>query len=120
MSMRHYDPLLRDVMSEGLSVEAESASLAGLLSANWRVHRQRRILRTAAACALVLLGVGLSSVYLRPHPQAAFTNASTPATAPRSAPLRELTDEELFALFPDRQMALIGPPGEQRLVFLDR
>jgi hypothetical protein len=30
-----------------------------------------------------------------------------------------ITDEELFALFPNRALALIGSPGHQQLVFLD-
>ena len=30
-----------------------------------------------------------------------------------------ITDEELFALFPNRALALIGAPGRQQLVFLD-
>lgn len=33
--------------------------------------------------------------------------------------IRFINDEELFALFPDRPMALIGEPGQQQLVFLD-
>ena len=31
-----------------------------------------------------------------------------------------ITDEELLALFPDRPVALIGRPGHQQLVFLDK
>jgi hypothetical protein len=31
-----------------------------------------------------------------------------------------ITDDELFCLFPGRSMALIGTPGSQQLVFLDR
>jgi hypothetical protein len=30
-----------------------------------------------------------------------------------------INDEELFALFPNRAMALIGSPGHQQLIFLD-
>ena len=31
-----------------------------------------------------------------------------------------INDDELFALFAGRSMALIGKPGEQQLVFLDQ
>jgi len=31
-----------------------------------------------------------------------------------------INDDELLALFPNRPVALIGEPGKQRLVFLDR
>jgi hypothetical protein len=33
--------------------------------------------------------------------------------------VRLLTDEQLLAMFPGRPVALIGPAGDQRLVFLD-
>jgi hypothetical protein len=33
---------------------------------------------------------------------------------------RVITDDELFALFPGRALALVGPPGSQQLIFLDR
>jgi hypothetical protein len=33
--------------------------------------------------------------------------------------VRVISDEELFALFPGRSLALVGPPGHQQLVFLD-
>jgi hypothetical protein len=35
-------------------------------------------------------------------------------------PIKVISDEELFALFPRRSLALIGSPGHQKLVFLDR
>jgi hypothetical protein len=31
-----------------------------------------------------------------------------------------INDDELLALFPDRPVALIGKPGQQQLVFLDK
>ena len=34
-------------------------------------------------------------------------------------PVKIINDEQLFALFPDRPLALIGKPGHQQLVFLD-
>jgi hypothetical protein len=119
MNNHHDDPLLTDVLNEGADAAVAAASLEKLLSANRRVRRQRRIFRGAAVCTLVLMGIGLSSLYLRrePHTDSAITSA--PRQGPNAAPLHELTDEELFALFPDRQMALIGPPGDQRLVFVD-
>jgi len=33
--------------------------------------------------------------------------------------VKRISDEDLFSLFPDRSMALIGQPGHQQLVFLD-
>ena len=41
------------------------------------------------------------------------------AAQTETAKVKIITDEELFALFPNRAMALIGPPGRQQLIFLD-
>ena len=35
-----------------------------------------------------------------------------------SQPVKIISDEELFALFPNRPLALVGKPGHQQLVFL--
>jgi hypothetical protein len=40
--------------------------------------------------------------------------------AEAAAPIKVISDEDLLALFPDRSMALLGPPGQQQLVFLDK
>jgi len=34
--------------------------------------------------------------------------------------MKYISDEELFKLFPGRSIALIGKPGEQELIFLDK
>jgi hypothetical protein len=51
--------------------------------------------------------------------------ASAPSTRvapdnPGSGEVDRLTDDELLALFPNRPVALIGPAGRQKLVFLDQ
>ncbi len=43
---------------------------------------------------------------------------STPETIPGTT-VRIISDDELFALFPDRAVALIGEKNHQTLVFLD-
>jgi hypothetical protein len=43
-----------------------------------------------------------------------------PASPEEAAPqVKFITTEELLALFPDRPLALVGPPGRQRLIFFD-
>jgi len=49
-------------------------------------------------------------------PPALRVAAAPPADTSK---VKIITDEELFALFPNRAMALIGSPGHQQLVFLD-
>ena len=47
-------------------------------------------------------------------------HASDAVMAPDESGVKMLSDEELFALFPGRSLALLGNPGQQELVFLDR
>ncbi len=42
------------------------------------------------------------------------------ADKPRGYDLEIITDEELFSLFPNRPLALVGKPGHQQLIFLDQ
>jgi hypothetical protein len=42
-----------------------------------------------------------------------------PAAPSETSDVKIISDDELFALFPGRSMALIGTPGQQQLVFLD-
>jgi DNA-binding XRE family transcriptional regulator len=44
---------------------------------------------------------------------------SVAKTLPEKSDPKMLSDEELFALFPGRSLALVGKPGYQQLVFLD-
>jgi hypothetical protein len=52
-----------------------------------------------------------------PHPSttpAAITYSSRP-----EAKVEFITTDQLYALFPDRPMALLGKPGHQQVIFLD-
>ncbi len=56
---------------------------------------------------------------LQPESDAAPVLTSAPAETKDDTRVQLINDEELFALFPGRSMALIGPPGAQQFVFLD-
>ncbi len=79
--------------------------------------RHQRI-RRAALLAVVLLplAVFLHDVMPRKTNRTA-KEASVPAS---KANVEIISDEQLFALFPNRPLALLGKPGQQRLVFLDQ
>ena len=90
-----------------------------------RLQRKRR--QIAQCAAMVCGGLLLLSLFISQLPK---SSRSRPATsqAQQSAPpvpvaanpeIKWINDDELFALFADRSMALIGKPGEQQLVFLD-
>ncbi len=89
-----------------------------------RQRRRRRQVARLAAClafsALLIHGFLLERMPLEETakttaPGLAGTEvASTAATQPA---VKFITDDELFALFPDRAMALIGKPGRQQVLF---
>jgi hypothetical protein len=126
MNMHPHEPLLDDLLSDGTDGAAESVSLETLLSDARRVRRQRRLIRYGLGPVLAVLVLAQIALSLNHPRRLATASQSTAASAPlphsppaAPAPIRTISDEELFALFPDRQLALIGPPGDQRLLFLD-
>jgi len=124
--MNDPEPLLHDVLSAGGN-SAESESLAHLLQAVRRTRRARKMTRSGGGLAVVLVGV-VSAFLATHHPDHSLDGSHTPTASgpvvapqlPPAAPIKSISDEELFALFPGRQLALIGPPGDQRLVILDQ
>ncbi len=97
----------------------------GLIALRWR--KRRRVGAQIAAVVGLPLALGIAVVLYNDQPlrsrsspslQAAATpNQPAAALAPR---LKTITDDELFALFPGRPMALVGKPGQQELIFLDQ
>jgi hypothetical protein len=120
------DRLLDDVLAPEATGEFREATLQATLAAIQRQKRRRSLARKAALIALpVVLAGGLW--WLQPtertQPRQASVAPQSAATAPAQfipgTDIRLISDEELFALFPDRPLALIGPKGNQQLVFLD-
>lgn len=94
--------------------------LAGLR----RRRARRRLFRGCALAFLfifpICIGVlhrDLASRSARSIPQSPL--AASPVGPNTSAGTKIISDEELFALFPGRPLALVGTPGHQQLVFLD-
>jgi hypothetical protein len=101
------------------------ASLEQGLAAFRKTRSRRRAVRTGALVALPALLAAVVLIHQRPtSPVTSVT--SVPVARQTAAPphattsVKFITDEELFALFPNRSLALIGPPGHQQLVFLDQ
>ena len=118
------DQLLKELLTGEEISDFRRASLEQGI-ALIRLQRKRR--QIAQRAAMVCVGLVLSSLFIN---QIAKSSRSRPATsqAQQSAPpvpvaanleIKWINDDELFALFADRSMALIGKPGEQQLVFLD-
>jgi hypothetical protein len=98
------------------------------LEATLRCVRQRNHHRRAVrACAVGLVTVllALAGVW-KWAPNNSHLVASKLSTDTQSSErvqtseTKIISDQELFALFPNRPVALIGKPGNQELVFLDQ
>jgi hypothetical protein len=141
------NPLLREILSDEELSEFRNASLDRALTEVRHARQRRRVARIAALAILPLTMLALvwfksSSTSVEPRPTSpergvyaaspsALKNSSEPvpdlasevtvkrAEARTPSAVETITDEELFALFPNRALALIGSPGRQQLVFLD-
>ena len=116
--------LWRDALDEGVKDALLADSLAGMLAYARRRRRRRMLGISAVAGALAVLLL-LRLTLRSSNPQRPLTterSPDTPAGNSQNAGLAQvhfLTDEELLSRFPGRPVALIGPPGDRRLVFLD-
>ena|SRR5436190_16569489 len=138
MKRDEQDRLLNEIISGEELKEFRRASLDHGLAAVQRRNHRRRTIRTGAmliAPALVALALFFSrrqnaldrtdpvrSANVIPDsgnpPPHVGGYASTPPS--EAEPIKVINDDELLALFPDRSLALLGPPGKQQLVFLDK
>ena len=120
MKRSDQDRLLREILGDGDAAGFRAASLARGVDF---LQRRRRRNRLAQVCAAVILpALLIYGLYLHPtikpfnSPPVIGHASARPADRDK---VKIITDEELFALFPNRAMALIGSPGRQQLVFLD-
>ncbi len=99
------------------------ASLQEVLDAARDEGRRRRRIRSAGlASAPVLLALGLV-LSLPRHPQAleqgGLGQAEVPEVPTGGTAVESIDDQQLLALLPGRTVALIGPPGHERLLVFD-
>ena len=119
MKRSEQDRLLREILEDGDAANFRAASLArGLDFLQQRKRRNHAAQAWAAAILPMLLITGLV-LHLAKPAAAPPTVVPAPLARADAAKVKIITDEELFALFPNRALALIGAPGRQQLVFLD-
>lgn len=126
MKRSEQDRLLEEIISGDELSSFRQASLENGLALLRQQRRRRRNTRVWVLAALPLL-LALGIVFnrapgFRPRPTGSVPPARTALVTPhlRTTEAKLITDDELFALFPNRPLALIGKPGHQQLVFLDR
>jgi hypothetical protein len=119
--MKHddHDPLFTEIFTGDELADFRRSSLENSLAALRRRQRHRRAARICALTSLPLLLLGGLQLVRQRESSVAKTPISQPP-AVKTLGVKIITDKELFALFPDRAMALIGKPGNQQLVFLDQ
>jgi hypothetical protein len=141
------NPLLREILADEKLSEFRNAVLDRALTEVRHARQRRHAVRVAALAVLPLTMLALvwfksstasvaprpispergvhaalpSSLENSPEPIPDFASAATVKRTEARDPsaVESITDEELFALFPNRALALIGSPGRQQLVFLD-
>ncbi len=125
MNRSDQDRMLMEILDGRELSDLRRVSLEQGLASLRRRRQHRLVLRTCALALLPLLFI------LAFFPRKASVAPDRPAGDVRSAqatspsrnetgPIKFISDEELLALFPNRPVALIGRPGQQQLVFLDR
>jgi hypothetical protein len=128
MKRHERDQLLNEILGNDEVSGFRQASLEQGLAALRKARSRRRAWRTGALVALPALLAVAVLIHQRPTSSVSSVTSVTsvpvarPTATPRQATssVKFITDEELFALFPNRSLALIGPPGHQQLVFLDQ
>jgi hypothetical protein len=126
MTHRDQNQLLREILSGNEVLDFRRASLdKGLIM----IQTQRKRRKMARALALTCLALLFPTAFLLiersswHQPQETALRSPQIGTVVRphhNLEMKYISDEELFKLFPGRSIALIGKPGEQELIFLDK
>jgi hypothetical protein len=81
-----------------------------------RARRRRQFQAAAIMAPLLCLAVAW---HFRPAGPPRLEATAPPPPVAESGKVKYITQSELFALFPNRPIALIGPPGHQQFLLLD-
>jgi hypothetical protein len=124
------DELWEDLLTDVATSEFRESLLATTVGTATRRRRRRTIATLACLIAplllLILMRTGETEtptpeLVVGAHQSPALPVATkAPVVDTAKPPLKPdiITDDQLFAMFPDHALALVGPPGRQRLVVL--
>lgn len=123
MNAHDQEKLLKEILPPNGLADFRQASLAYGLAGLRREQRRRHTVRLAAAAAVVLcISFGLA-VKLRKtgaNQNVQIHPALATASAIVASHVEFINDDQLLALFTNQPVALVGKPGDQRLVFLGK
>jgi len=124
MNHRDQEKLLKEILPPEDMADYRKSSLDHGLAGLRRERRRRHVTRISAV-AVVLLGLSLGILFSsrNPAPPEHVTAQTSPPSAPSSLAASHvdfINDDQLLAFFTNQPVALIGKPGEQRLVFLGK
>jgi hypothetical protein len=121
MKRSEHEKLLTHILPGEDGADFERASLEHGLSCLRQQRRRRHLLR-ASGIAAVLSLISLAFVLKSHQPISRDSSAQLASTPPpaTASHVEFINDDQLLALWPDRSVALIGKPGQQWLVFLDK
>lgn len=120
------EELLQELLRESASAEFRGHTLKRTLAYAQGRRHSRRVMRTVFRSSfVVMVAVGLFFISHRApmvesqkRLELSVDTPSKPSMI-KGTKIQILSDEELFALFPDRPIAMINSSPEPRLVFLD-
>jgi hypothetical protein len=123
MNRQDQDQLLNEILGGDRLEGFRRATLQCGLDALRR--RRRHFVKASALACLLLLAFPAIRLFKELSPTqnvASFQALPKPVANPLMGNngINVISDEELFALFPNRPLALVGKPGHQQLVFLDQ
>ena len=123
MNRNEQDALLKQILGNEELEKVRAITLARGIKAARRRRGWRIASRASAFVAILALFLAISLRSRMQAPVAApalpVAVSVQPAVAPKLEKIANVSAAEVFALFPDRAIALIGKPGSQRVVFLD-
>jgi hypothetical protein len=120
MKRQEHDPLLNEILAGEEISDFRKTSLAQAQAAVRSRVCRRRAMKTGALVIVPVLAAIVFALRQVPRSEVRISEPAHVATQAAAQPgsVRVISDTELFALFPNQEMALIGPPGHQKLVFL--
>jgi hypothetical protein len=119
MTEQDKEQLLNELFG-GEELEQTRGSTLAFGLREMRGRRRRRALTRAAIVVLPLVLLGLAVFPFTSRSPQRLTEAKPVALVSKpQSEIEYITSEQLFAMFPNRPLALVGKAGHQRLVFLD-